>query len=151
MALSKKKMALRKALEKQHRIVKVWTRQDLTIGKWFRQYLDLTLGSYANASTPDEIKKRHPGVTEPEKLVETLINVAVHDAIRATDAGLSARATLQTGFPVRPSMTRAVLPKWAGTISGCPSPLTSSRRAKRVIKPYPPPEYTKPPVVAFRP
>lgn len=83
---SKLKLKLRKDLDKLHPTAKGWSRQDLTSGRWFPKFVEVTLASHLGGRTPPELKERFPEADDEDELVEEVTNEAIHAAIAATDA-----------------------------------------------------------------
>ncbi|MFC1706342.1 hypothetical protein ACFL59_05885 [Planctomycetota bacterium] len=83
---SKRKLALRKELEKFYSTVKAWSRQDLTTGRWFAQFVERTLAAYTDARTPPQVRAEYPDITDQDELIEGVTNAVIHRAIAATDA-----------------------------------------------------------------
>jgi hypothetical protein len=80
------KLRLRKEIETYHGFARGLTRADLFGGRWFAQFIERTLASFASAPTPPEIKERFKSAEGEDDLVDAVVTAAIHESIAATDA-----------------------------------------------------------------
>lgn len=85
---SKQKLQLRKDLERFHGAARSWSRQDLTSGKWFGQFLERQLASHLGGRTPPELEAAFPDADDADERADEVTTQAIHRAIAATDAYL---------------------------------------------------------------